>query len=56
MVTSTPYSFASAPLNSDTPATIAATGSVTSEDERRPLPDGAGERQQQIVGALRTGI
>jgi hypothetical protein len=43
-------------LNSDTPATIVATGSVTSEDEWRPLPDGTGERQQQIVEALRTGI
>lgn len=42
-------------LKSDTPATIAEIGSVTSEDEWRPLSGGTGERQQQIVGALGTG-
>ena len=43
-------------LKSDTSATIAETGSLTSEEERRPLSDGTGERRQQIVEASRTGV
>ena len=53
----TPYSFASGVLlKSSMPATIAETVFITSEAEGRLLSDGTGGRQQQIAGALRTGI
>ena len=57
MRTRAPYSFASGVLlKSDMPATIAETVFITSDSEGRLLSDGTGARQQQIAGALRTGI
>ena len=57
MHTRAPYSFASGVLlKSDMPATIAETVFITSDAEGRLLSDGTGARQQQIAGALRTGI
>lgn len=57
MRTRAPYSFASGVLlKSEMPATIAETVFITSESEGRLLSDGTGVRQQQIAGALRTGI
>lgn len=57
IATRTPYSFASGVLlKSDMPATIAETVFITGSKEGRLLSDGTGARQQQIAGALRTGI
>lgn len=52
-----PYQFASGVLlKSNMPAIIAETVFITSDKEGQLLSDGTGARQQQIAGALRTGI
>lgn len=57
IATRTPYSFASGVLlKSNMPATIAETVFITSEREGRLLSDGTGVRQQQIAGALHSGV
>jgi N-acetylmuramoyl-L-alanine amidase len=57
IATRDPYSFASGVLlKSDMPATIAETVFITNDEEGQLLSDGTGARQQQIAGALGTGI
>jgi N-acetylmuramoyl-L-alanine amidase len=57
IATRTPYSFASGVLlKSNMPATIAETVFITNDKEAALLSDSTGTRQQQIAGALRTGI